>query len=253
MFVITGGGSGIGRALAHVLADCQKQVLIVGRREACLQEVQQYSPLITYCVADLATTTGQEQLVQSLKTVSHLEGLIHNAAIIEPIVLLQHIDHDAWRMAIETNLNAPLFLTQKLYSKLSHARVLHIGSGVAHFAVQGWGAYCVSKAALYMLTQCLQLESQDIAFTSVMPGIIDTDMQALIRSAAAMDQDKLNFFKGLKDSNRLIRPEIVAWFLKWLLLDLDKDRYVSKEWDIYDSSHHASWLKAGLSVPRLEE
>ena len=83
--------------------------------------------------------------------------------------------------ALATNLDAPLFLTQLLRSNLTGGRVLNVGSGAAHFAVAGWSAYCVAKAALYRLTDCWRHEIADISFTSVKPGIIDTPMQKEIR------------------------------------------------------------------------
>jgi len=150
------------------------------------------------------------------------------------------------------NIDAPLFLTQLLLNKLSNGRVLNISSGAAHFPVTGWAAYCVSKAALSMLTRCWQLESSQIAFASVMPGIIDTSMQAKIRSAKNMSPEKLDFFKRLKQDNLLLAPATVAAFLCWLLLDIDTSNYVSKEWDIYDTSHHSAWLVPPNIVPALE-
>lgn len=253
MFVVTGGATGIGRALTQALTARSQEVLIVGRREPLLEEVAKTSPLINYVVADVSTTLGREKIVEALSTRQHLSGLIHNAGIVTPIAPLKQITAPLWHQAIATNLDAPLFLTQALYSQLVGGRVLHIGSAVAHFAVKTWGAYCVSKAALFMLMQCWQLESEDIAFSSVMPGIIDTDMQALIRAAAHMDTDKQQFFKDLQHNNQLLSPHTVALFLAWLLLDASREEFVSKEWDIYDEVHHSSWLEAEHHVPKWEQ
>lgn len=252
MFVVTGGGSGIGRALAHSLAMRGKKVLIIGRRLDALKDTASVSSLISVCSADVASREGREAILAHLPDNSPLEGLIHNAGIIEPVSLLGTIDEDAWKKTLATNLDAPLFLSQLLLPRLAEGRVLHIGSGVAHFPVAGWAAYCVSKAALFMLTQCWQLESTNTAFASVMPGIIDTDMQAFIRQCAFMDNEKREFFKTLEREGRLIKPETVALFLSWLLLDLDKASYVSREWDIYDTAHHPSWLVAPHLVPHWE-
>jgi benzil reductase ((S)-benzoin forming) len=139
-----------------------------------------------------------------------------------------------------------------MLDKLQGGRVLHIGTGAAHFPVTGWAAYCVSKAALAMLTRCWQLESREIAFASVMPGIIDTDMQAFIRQAKFMDTEKLDFFKELKRKNRLLNPATVAAFLTWLLLDVSYEDFGSQEWDIYDKSHQSSWLVYPHVVPHWE-
>ncbi len=252
MFLITGGGSGIGRALAHALAVRNKKVMIVGRREHVLAETKAFSPLITYLCADVATSEGRAQIAAQLREIPALDGLVHNAAIIEPISPIAAIDEFSWQQFIATNLNAPLFLTQLLLPKLQQGRVLHIGSGAAYFPVAGWSGYCVSKAALAMLTRCWQLENSSPAVTSVMPGIIDTDMQALIRDAESMDAEKRNFFIDLHQEGKLLSAPTVAVFLSWLLLDVKKELYVAKEWDIYEKSHHQFWLIPPHQVPDWE-
>ncbi|WP_347251723.1 SDR family NAD(P)-dependent oxidoreductase [Legionella sp.] len=252
MFLITGGGSGIGLALAQALATRDKEVMIIGRRKHTLVEASAFSPLIHYFCADVSTPEGRKQITAHLRELPSLEGLIHNAGIIEPIVSISAIDESAWHQIIATNLDAPLFLTQSLLDKLQHGRVLHIGSGAAYFPVVGWSGYCVSKAGLAMLTRCWQLENPHLAFASVMPGIIDTDMQGVIRHAEFMETEKRNFFHTLKNENKLVSAETVALFLSWLLLDVDRATYVSKEWDIYDKSHHSFWLAAPHQVPHWE-
>ena len=252
MFVVTGGGTGIGRALAFALTDRGYSVIIVGRRESLLVETARYSPLIKYICADVSTHQGRLHVAEQLGEVEQIFGLIHNAGIIDPIMPMLEMVEEAWQSVMATNVNAPLFLTQLLYDKLINGRVLNIGSGAAYFPVKGWSAYCVSKAALAMLTRSWALESEEVAFSSVMPGIIDTDMQAHIRDASCMDEEKLGFFKQLKEDNRLVSVETVALFLSWLLLELDQERYVSQEWDIYDNSHHAEWLVLPHKVPMFE-
>ncbi|KGP62776.1 sepiapterin reductase [Legionella norrlandica] len=243
MYLITGGGSGIGKALALALARRNKSVFIVGRRENLLQETASLSPNINYVCADISTPQGRELIHSGLDHIPQINALINNAGTLQPIVPLKEVSFEAWHQALNTNLDAALFLPQLLYKKLSGGRVLNIGSGAAYFPIHGWGAYCVSKAALAMLTQCWQIESRSVAFASVMPGIIDTDMQAIARHGSNMDPSQVNFYRRLKEHNRLISPETVAEFLAWLLLDIDKKIYVSKEWDIYDTTHHSAWLK----------
>ncbi|ARM34828.1 SDR family NAD(P)-dependent oxidoreductase [Legionella longbeachae] len=243
MFVITGGGSGIGKFLAFSLAKRDQSVLIVGRREKLLQETAATSAKIQYMCADVSTSEGLESIRNYLLEVPRIDALINNAGTLNPLVPLREVELEDWQHTLNTNLNAALFLTQKLYNKLINGRVLNIGSGAAYFPIRGWAAYCVSKAALSMLTQCWQLESEDIAFASVMPGIIDTHMQVVARSSANPDYERIHFYQRLKDKNCLISPETVAEFLTWLLLDIDKNTYASKEWDIYDTEHHPAWLK----------
>lgn len=249
MFIVTGGGSGIGEALAKALALKGERVLIVGRREALLAKTASYHKNIHYVVADVSISTGR-QVIANAVSAELISGIVHNAGTIEPIMPLAKMDETSWRQAMATNVEAPLFLTQQLKRTMNtHARVLHIGSGAAYFPVVGWAPYCVSKAALAMLTQCSQLEYKDIAVASVMPGIIDTDMQRHIRQASDMASEKQAFFKRLKDNNQLLTAETVAAFLCWLLLDVSVSYYTSKEWDIYDTSHHIEWLQAPHKVP----
>lgn len=253
MFVISGGGTGIGAALAIELSRREFPVLIIGRHEKTLLQTAAHSKLISICIADVSTVLGREQIINCLRDIKKIQALVHNAATIEPLSQLEFMTQANWHLALETNLNAPLFLTQALLAKLNEGRVLHISSGAAHEPVGAWGAYCVSKAALTMLTRCWQIERQKPAFASVMPGIVDTQMQALVRHNAVMDKEKTSFFQRLKSEKRLVTPETVASFLTWLLLDLDSEMYSSKEWDIYDKSHHQAWLKSPHTVPSWED
>ena len=252
MFVVTGGGSGIGKALAKALAARDEKVLIIGRREELLADVAELSPKISYLTADVSTNIGRDLISIYLKSLNKISGLIHNAGVIEPIIPIDKITEDSWHNLMSTNLDAPLFLTLKIKDKLADARVLNISSGAAHFPVIGWAPYCVSKAALSMLTRCWQLECKNIAFASVMPGIIDTDMQEIIRSSSSMDPEKIEFFNQLYTKDKLVSKETVASFLCWLLLDVAKDKYVAKEWDIYDKTDQNKWLKSPFMVPDFE-
>lgn len=252
MFVITGGGSGVGRALALALAEKGKTVLIAGRHERTLMNVAQASNLIEYVVTDVSTHEGRQCLIERVQAHPLLEGLIHNAGTIAPIIPLSQINESAWRQMMSTNLDAPLFLTQGLLHRLSEARVLTIGSGAAYFPVVGWSGYCVSKAALSMLTRCWQLECPEIAIASVMPGIVDTDMTHAICESQHMSPEKLDFFKQLKQNHQMLSVDTVALFLRWLLLDLEATEFSSAEWDIYESKHHAKWLPKTHVIPYWE-
>ncbi|HAT2123057.1 TPA: SDR family NAD(P)-dependent oxidoreductase [Legionella pneumophila] len=252
VYLITGGGSGIGRALAFALAKRNKQVFIVGRREKLLQETASLYTNIHYLCADVSTPQGRELIKASLSATPQIDGLINNAGTLEPTLLLKDMSFAEWHQALNTNIDAALFLPQLLYDKLSGGRVLNVGSAAAYFPIKGWGAYCVSKAALAMLTRCWQIECDSLAFASVMPGIIDTHMQAIARNGINLDPEQVNFYRRLKDHNRLISPETVAEFFIWLLLDIDNETYVSKEWDIYDTTHHSAWLKPPHQVLHWE-
>lgn len=251
MIIITGGGSGIGRSLTQSLAKRGCHILIIGRREQNLKETQSHSPSkIDYIVADISNEKGRLTVLQQIQDDVVIQGLVHNAGTIEPLKPLKEINLSEWRHAQAINVEAPLFLTQALLPKLKEKRVLHVSSGVAHFPIAAWGAYCTSKAALFMLYQLFKREIPDVLFASVKPGITDTAMQATIRAVNKMSPDDHGFFSEMKENDKLLSPTVVAQFLTWLLLDVDGNQYIQEEWDIYDESHHKKWLTEG-TVPKV--
>ncbi len=242
--VITGGGSGIGQALAQRLAEEGFHVLIAGRRAQSLEETKALMPAsIQPVVADVATPEGRECVREAVGT-SRLRFLIHNAGVLEPVGPLERAELDAWRRNMAVNVEAPLFLTQALLPRLrGGGRVLHISSGAAHHPYPGWGAYCTGKAALHMLYQVWgeELEAQDIAVGSLRPGVVDTPMQALIREQTPENFPRVERFLKLKEQGLLRSPAEVADFCRWLLLEPDPQRFAAHEWDIGNPEHTADW------------
>lgn len=252
--VITGGGSGIGEALVKKLIPKNLAIYIIGRNKDKLDKVAATEPTVIFpIVADISNEKDRSIIKDKLSNIK-IKYLIHNAAVIEPMSYLKDINITDWRMLMNTNVEAPLFLTQQLLPMMDQTRILHISSGAAHFPAVGWGAYCVSKAALYMLYQCLreELKSEDVYVGSVKPGIVDTPMQAVLRNANESIVPTSTFFKKLKENQLLINSDVVAQFLMWLLFEVDPQDFIKEEWDIYEEHHHHLWLKQGI-VPKVFE
>ena len=156
--LITGGGTGIGRALAERFAAKDWQVTIVGRRLDLLEEVvNEYPDRIKAISADVGKIQDRQKIVDEAK--GNLNLLVHNAAVLGPVgpILAQNLGD--WRSHMATNVEGPLFLTQALLPNLvENSRVVHISSGAAHQGIPGWGMYCTSKAALFMLGKLLKDE-----------------------------------------------------------------------------------------------
>jgi len=245
VYIVTGGGSGIGQALAWQLAERGQQVLICGRRKEQLNLTKEYAPqAINYITGDLTEKTTIENIkihVSSRKVL----GLIQNAGQILPISPLAKVDLAEFKKVQAINVEAPLALFQSLQSNLVGGRVLHLSSAAAHYPFHSWGAYCISKASFYMLYQMLKTENNNIYFGSVMPGVTDTNMQSHIRNANNMPTSDREYFNSLYGADKLLKPKIVAQFLTWLLLDIESDRFSTQEWDIYKKEHHPMWLKDG--------
>ena len=122
-------------------------------------------------------------------------------------------------------------------------RVLHISSGAAHRALAGWGPYCMSKAALHMLTQCwnAELGPRNVLVGSARPGVVDTPMQETIRGLTSEDFPDVEAFRRMKREGALLPPEDVARFLAWMLLDANAEQFAGAERDIRDADIEPLW------------
>lgn len=241
--LVTGGGSGLGRAICRELANRGLDVIAVGRRPDALAETQRLAPKrITAVPADLATESGRDDVVAAVGD-ADLAGLVHNAGVLTPIGPLAGVRLEDWRQAQAINVEAPLFLTQTLLDNLPGGRVLHMSSGAAHQAYAGWGSYCTTKAALHMLYLVLreELKTRDIAVGSLRPGVVDTPMQALIREQPPERFPKVQRFLDLHATGQLEDPQQVARFTAWLLLDVDEAAYTAEEWSFTEPSHRERW------------
>lgn len=242
-FVITGASSGIGQALAWQLASLGHSVVAIARRDAQLQQTKAKFPdLIETLVADLSEQSAINMIKKQLDQYQRLAGLIHNAGQLQPLGSIRELSYQQWRQIAAINLEAPIFLSQALLEQLSGGRILHVSSGVAHFPVAKWLPYCTTKAALHMVTRCLQTELNDVAVGSAQPGIVDTTMQQLILHHQSLTREEKTFYQQTRQQGLQVSPTTVAKFFSWLLLDTADQDFCAQEWDIYDKSHHHHWL-----------
>lgn len=245
--LITGASSGIGQALSWELARRGLYVLGVGRRLEALEETRaRDAEHIRIVQADLASPEGWDAVAGALPAQEPIRWIVHNAATLEPIGPLATVSLPDWRMHMAVNLEAPLFLTQRLLDRMPvGGRILHISSGAAHRPYMGWGAYCVSKAALHMLYRCLdqELAPRGIRVGSARPGVVDTPMQARVRATPETLFPARARFIGYYERGELLKPSTVARFLAWLLLSVDPDTFAAQEWDIRE---HGSLVPPGF-------
>lgn len=255
--VVTGAGTGLGRAIALEFASLGYSVLGVGRRmeplQTLLQEQQKHQSMTTtpsssslkIVSASVATEHGRTAIEAALPPHDTIEFLIHNAGVLEPVKPIFDVTLDEFQQHMATNVEGPLFLTQLLlqhdrFNKTS-SRILHISSGAAHKPYSGWGAYCTSKAALHMMYRVIDQELQQsdqyrgIRVGSVRPGVVNTPMQDYIRTTSPTIFPDLQRFVDLKRNNQLLPPETSARFIRWLLTETTPEEYAAKEWDVRDS------------------
>lgn len=150
--VITGAGSGIGRALALAAADRGAHLVLVGRRLASLQETANLLPADTrsaLVAADITSVSGRAEIVNACRR-HGIDILINNAGIVTSGLLSELKDEDLARIVL-TNVVAPIALTRDLAPvlKLSdRPRIVNIGSVFGDIGHPYFAAYCASKFAL---------------------------------------------------------------------------------------------------------
>ncbi|MCG5537523.1 SDR family oxidoreductase [Halorhodospira sp. 9622] len=244
LVLVTGGGSGLGRALVRGLARDGAQVLTVGRRAEPLGETASVAPeRIRTLSADIANPEDRARIVDAAQG-WRVRAVVHNAGLLDPVGPLREVDLEAWRQAMAVNVEAPVFLTQGLLPRMERgSRILHISSGAAHKPSMGWGAYCTSKAALFMIYQVYrdELWRDGILVGSVRPGVVDTPMQDHIRTQTPERFPAVDRFIKLKQNGQLHTPEDAADFVQWTLLETGDKQFIEQEWNISDEDHAQRW------------
>jgi NAD(P)-dependent dehydrogenase (short-subunit alcohol dehydrogenase family) len=141
---------------------------------------------------------------------------INNAGVLEPIAPLRELETDALRRHLEVNLIGVFHGTRSYVHHLRRTGrpgvLINISSGAAWHGYAGWTAYCASKAAVDRLTECVALEERSIGLRAhaVAPGIIDTDMQDLIRRCRPEQFPMVDKFLQIKRENAFNSPAFVA-------------------------------------------
>lgn len=139
---MTGGGSGIGRALALQLARASDLVVVVaGRRADRLEETCALGSAGTILpvACDVASRESRLRLVERVRALgAPVRFLVHNAAVLGPVGSMATVGEEEWRAVMDTNVNGPLALTLQLLDLMQDgARVLHVSSGAAHRYMKG--------------------------------------------------------------------------------------------------------------------
>lgn len=193
--LVTGAGTGIGRAIAQVLNEVGARVCLVGRRQAPLAEAATrfINPII--CTADLATDTGVTTAADTIRThAGRLDILVHCAAVFargpfatEPTSTLDSV--------LAANVRGPYALTQALLPRLiaQKGEVVFINSTAVGTSAPAMAHYTASKQALQAIANSLRAEvnEQGVRVLSLYVGRAATPMQEQI----------------FKDEGRAFKPE----------------------------------------------
>ncbi len=197
---ITGASRGIGAEAARVFAGAGANVALIARGQSEIAELA--GEIGETAIAIPCNVANYRQMAAAVEiTVSAFGGLdvlINNAGVIEPIARLEKADPEAWSDVIDVNLKGVfngMHAVLPVMKAAGGGSVLTISSGAAHGPVEAWSHYCASKAAVHMLTRCLDKEeaAQGIRAIGLSPGTVATQMQREIKASGINPVSQLDW------------------------------------------------------------
>ena len=183
--LVTGGGRGIGRAIALTLAEAGADVAVTARTMSQIEQVaDEVRALDKLSLAIQVDVTDPQSVEQMVAKVTDEMGQIHiliNNAGISGGKSLASLDNDTWTGILDTNLSGPFYCCRAVAPQMIErrsGRIINVSSNYGTIAAADGAAYNSSKAALNMLTKVLALEMApfNVGVNAIGPGWFETDM-----------------------------------------------------------------------------
>ncbi|GJO52154.1 7-alpha-hydroxysteroid dehydrogenase [Mycobacterium marinum] len=201
-YLVTGGGSGIGKGVAAGLVAAGASVMIVGRNPDKLAgAVQELEALganggaIRYEPTDI---TNEDETARAVDAVTawhgRLHGVVHCAGGSETIGPITQVDSEAWRRTVDLNVNGTMYVLKHAAREMVRGgggSFVGISSIAASNTHRWFGAYGVTKSAVDHLMQLAadELGASWVRVNSIRPGLIRTDLVAAITESAELSSD----------------------------------------------------------------
>ena len=218
LYIVTGHTRGLGHALvAQLGAEPDIDLIALGRaRDGPI-------PGGAQLFVDLADSRAVEAAFDRVE--ERLRGrrfakavLVNNAGVISPVGMLDRVEAIDLERALAVNFTAPILLMRRFLIATATCaklrRVINISSGAGRRPIFGWGAYCAAKAGIDMVSRVAALEAQTahtgVQVASLAPGVIDTPMQGVVRSATPEEFVDVERFRQMKAAGELRDPAEVA-------------------------------------------
>lgn len=213
--IITGGGTGIGRAVASTMAALGAHVVICGRRADVVTDLAREATstglTMRAVVADVSVEADVRRVVaEAYDNYGAVDILVNNAGVFKGGAIHGH-DVDDWDRVMAVNLRGPFLMSRAVLPIMraqARGHIVNISSesGIEHYPTNG--AYGVSKHALNALGEYIQRENQDLGIkvNTICPGVVLTDMNAAT---------------GRPEPANCLLPEDIAELVLWLVTRRD--------------------------------
>ncbi|WP_458106676.1 SDR family oxidoreductase [Arthrobacter sp. R3-55] len=220
--IVTGAGSGIGRAAALRFADLGANVVIADKNEAAAREVADEAGAkalaVTVDVSDSASVRSMIKAV--VDNFGGIDVLCNNAGFGFPGNVLE-IDEENWDRLMSVNLKG-VYLCSKYaipeLAKTGDGRIVNTSSYTANVGIRDRAAYVASKGGVSALTRAMALDhvDQGIRVNAVAPGTINSPYFDKMIAESAEPQELVDSLNGRSPMHRMGRPEEVAEAIVWL-------------------------------------
>jgi NAD(P)-dependent dehydrogenase (short-subunit alcohol dehydrogenase family) len=183
--VITGGGTGIGQAIALSFAREGAQVAVAGRRKEKLDEtlslLQQAGCSALALECDVTKAADTERVVKAAEDAfGKLNVLVNNAGALS-VATVETIAEDDWNRVMATNVKGPFLMSRAALPAMRRAgggSIINVGSVLGMVAIRDRAAYCASKGGVSMLTKAMALDHAHdrIRVNCLCPSIVESEM-----------------------------------------------------------------------------
>ncbi len=220
VIIVTGGGGGIGRAIAHKFAGAGAIVVIVGRTfskvETVAEEIAAEGSRAVAMAADVSSEEDVKRVVRdTLNLYGRIDVMVNNAAVC-PQVRLTEMSLGEWNGVITNNLTSVfLFCREVIPSMLEQGGgvIVNVSSVHALATLDGYSAYSASKAGIVGLTRAIALDyaKQNIRANTVLPGAVQTPMlESSVKNLETPQEEIMRQWDESQPIGRVGQPEEIA-------------------------------------------
>lgn len=192
--LVTGASSGIGTAVACMLADHGYRIMAAGRDVVRTEKLREYSPSIETWTGDIGSAEACTELVaHCIKKLGRLDLLVNSAGIYLT-ANAESTSDEIWTSTIAVNLNAVFFLSREAMPHIRETRgvILNIASDWGLVGGKDAVAYCASKGGVVLMTKAMALDHahEGIRINAICPGDVETPMLYDEGEARGVDADE---------------------------------------------------------------